>query len=70
MCTTIVENLAKMTNLAKVMDLLFDNFLLALLKLTNQNTGTVGGGVVKCHVGFLTNNNSAPHSPCILIGQK
>ena len=25
--------------------------------------------VAKCHVGFPTIDNSASHSPCILIGQ-
>ena len=34
----------------------------------HQNVWTVGGGVVKCHVGFPTKDNSAIHSRCILIG--
>ena len=38
-------------------------------QLVNQNVRSVGGGVVKSHVAFPTNDNSASHRPCILIGQ-
>ena len=59
--------------LGQSFSLVCDSFLTffcwLLLKLTNQNTRTVGGEVVKCNVGFPTNDNAASHSPCIFIGQ-
>ena len=39
------------------------------MKLANRNTKASGGGILKCHVGFPTIENSTSHSPCILIGQ-
>ena len=42
---------------------------MASFETGRSNARTGGGGVVKRHVGFLPIDNSASHSPCILIGQ-
>ena len=53
--------------------LVCDNFVTTYcwlpFKLANQNGKTMGGRVVKCHVSFLTNDNSASHGSHIFIGQ-
>ena len=56
-------------SLQQLCDIFLKTFYWLPFKLTYQNVRPVGGRVFKHDVGFSTNDNSASHCPCNLIGQ-